>query len=405
MPDNLINDESLPSRDDYLTFTSEEGDILDLVEDDFQPPAPISPPGPGLPESLLWIFGFFTVQIIASLPVLIVLFVMEIVGGNGIDPQNLQQADIEVIQKRIMNERMADLIGWTQAITAVIVFVAVVIRLGGKKSLQRLPLSRMHVGQLAQLGLIGLIFFTVIVFTGQWSTLVTQFWEDFVLVHLPQLQQMEKESSMELFKKLVPTTPLWSLLFMLAVAPAVTEELVFRGVIGRGLTARWGVVAGVIMTSILFAAVHISPPHVLALLPLAVVLHLSHLSTRTILVPMLIHFCFNSLSVVMGKLATADDIHAFDKVEIPPFSPTLFIGSGICLITLCWLLWAHRYRFKTPDNIELLKGYFVVDVPEDHVQARGNFGELQIAPIIASGLGVMIFLGTMLYTGFEKLAQ
>ena len=50
---------------------------------------------------------------------------------------------------------------------------------------------------------------------------------------------------------------------VLALGPAIGEELVFRGVIGQGLIRARGVVTGVVITCLLFAAMHVFPPHAL----------------------------------------------------------------------------------------------------------------------------------------------
>ncbi len=63
------------------------------------------------------------------------------------------------------------------------------------------------------------------------------------------------------------------LIVAFAVAPALGEELVFRGVIGRGLIARWGLPAGVLITSVMFAAIHVHPAHVVGVIPVGIAMH------------------------------------------------------------------------------------------------------------------------------------
>ncbi len=374
---------------------SEEESVINLQEFDFAQHS-VAPPGPGLPESLLWIAGMMVVQGIAFFVVLNVLILAGFTGE--LDVQNLKQADLKAIQK----EQMPLIIFWVQGITAVIVFFAVVLRLGGKKALIRLPVKRLNVGHAGQLGLLVFIFFAVIAFTGQWNSLVLTFWNDTVLVYFPQLKSMEEQSSIELLKKMISVTPLWALLLVFAATPAFSEELLFRGLIGRGLTARWGVVAGVIITSVLFAAVHFSPPHALALLPLAVVLHLAHLATRSIWAPMLIHFFFNAITCVVGKISMEKDPHAFDNVDSPQFSLFLFFASGFCLVALCWLLWSRRYRFTTANGTELPEGYFAADVPEEQMKIEGTFGTPQTAPIVASIFGLLLLTVSIIVTGLNQ---
>lgn len=119
----------------------------------------------------------------------------------------------------------------------------------------------------------------------------------------------------------------------LAVIPALGEEFLFRGLIGRGLVQRWGTVAGVILTSLLFALVHLYPPHVLAIIPVGIVLHISYLATGTILAPILVHFLNNSLAtgVVYIGLEDAD------------VSPLAFgVSLGYVVLGSCWLVRSRR---------------------------------------------------------------
>jgi hypothetical protein len=85
--------------------------------------------------------------------------------------------------------------------------------------------------------------------------------------------------------------------------------VVFRGLIGRGLIARWGVVGGVLLTSLLFAAAHVSPAHAIATLPIAVFLHVSYLATGSIGAPIFVHFLNNALSVTMMKYSLGQHVH------------------------------------------------------------------------------------------------
>jgi membrane protease YdiL (CAAX protease family) len=98
------------------------------------------------------------------------------------------------------------------------------------------------------------------------------------------------------------------LLVIVGLGPAIGEEVVFRGLIGRGLIARWGVVGGVLLTSLLFAAAHVSPAHAVATLPIAVFLHVAYLATGSIGAPIFVHFLNNALSVTMLKYSLGQHV-------------------------------------------------------------------------------------------------
>ena len=88
-------------------------------------------------------------------------------------------------------------------------------------------------------------------------------------------------------------------LFVIALAPAVCEEMLFRGLILHALKARYRVVSAIVITAALFGAYHMSlvkfiPTGLLGLLLCYVVWR-----TGSIYPAMLMHFLNNAYSVVM----------------------------------------------------------------------------------------------------------
>lgn len=119
------------------------------------------------------------------------------------------------------------------------------------------------------------------------------------------------------------------LVIAVALGPAIGEEIVFRGVIGRCLIARWGVPAGITVTSLLFAAAHVWPPHAVATIPIAVLLHVLYVRCGTLWVPILVHFGNNLLAVSMVR---------FDFVPALPASPLVVVWALAYLTALVALL-------------------------------------------------------------------
>lgn len=113
------------------------------------------------------------------------------------------------------------------------------------------------------------------------------------------------------------------LVVALAVGPAFCEELIFRGIIGRGLVHRYGPWVGSAITVALFAVAHVSPAHGIATVPIAILLQFLYLKTKTIWVPIFVHFCNNLLAVSMMHYQFVPDV---------PLSPSL------ALIFFCYLM-------------------------------------------------------------------
>ena len=90
-------------------------------------------------------------------------------------------------------------------------------------------------------------------------------------------------------------------LFMVAVLPAVFEEFSFRGIIYNGLKSR-NILYAIIVSGVSFGLFHMNINQFLYATVLGVVLALLAEATDTILAPMLMHFIFNSNSVVLTYL-------------------------------------------------------------------------------------------------------
>lgn len=98
------------------------------------------------------------------------------------------------------------------------------------------------------------------------------------------------------------------LIVAMALGPAIGEELVFRGFIGRRLIETWGMLPGVLLTSLFFAIAHVSPAHAVGTLPIALLLHWLYLQTRTLWIPILVHFCNNLLAITLVRYRLVEDI-------------------------------------------------------------------------------------------------
>src|SRR5262249_41293070 len=80
------------------------------------------------------------------------------------------------------------------------------------------------------------------------------------------------------------------------------EELFFRGFLGRGLIGRYGVLAGVLLTSLLFGTIHVHPILICGAAAFGICVHLIYLATRSLWVPALLHFLNNAFVVAVLSL-------------------------------------------------------------------------------------------------------
>ena len=126
--------------------------------------------------------------------------------------------------------------------------------------------------------------------------------------------------------------PLPLVLFTIAVMPGIGEELWCRGFLGRALSARYGVLWAAVISSFYFGLIHVEPPQAIMAAFIGVFLYLAYAATRSMLVPILMHFTNNALGVIHMKedlnfpvLQPLEDAHAR--------SPWLLLAGGLCLLS------------------------------------------------------------------------
>ena len=90
-------------------------------------------------------------------------------------------------------------------------------------------------------------------------------------------------------------------LFVIAILPAIGEELVFRGVLlAKFRQASNSANYGVIVSALIFAAIHLQPTKLLPMIFLGLVLGYIYTKTKNIVYPMLFHFLFNGTTILLA---------------------------------------------------------------------------------------------------------
>jgi membrane protease YdiL (CAAX protease family) len=95
-----------------------------------------------------------------------------------------------------------------------------------------------------------------------------------------------------------------SLAVMALLAPLV-EEAVFRGLLYGWLAGRWGTTAAWLVSSVVFAAAHVEPAHILLVLPLGLWFGWLRQRTDSLWPSLIAHVVNNGLAVVAAALSTS----------------------------------------------------------------------------------------------------
>ena len=187
---------------------------------------------------------------------------------------------------------------------------------------------------------------------------------------------LEINKGMSSFMDEIPFLPQ---ILIMALLPAICEEMLFRGVIQYAFrkTNRWVIVSAV---GLMFGICHMDPLRLLPTAILGVGLALVMLKTRNMLLPMLYHFFNNFLSALISQLSGGVDMNA--------------AASSLASLTPPMLLFMMIYAAASP--LCLLLGGMLLD-PRDarHIAPR------KWAPIVTIVTTALLVIGTIV--GFVML--
>lgn len=111
------------------------------------------------------------------------------------------------------------------------------------------------------------------------------------------------DPQVRLLEAVLGDTPVWLLIFTIAITPIFSEELLFRGVLLRAMEPRFRTRTVVLTTALLFGAYHMSAGRMIPLTGLGVLMAFLALRSGSIVPAMLFHLLHNGISVLSAKLA------------------------------------------------------------------------------------------------------
>jgi sodium transport system permease protein len=145
--------------------------------------------------------------------------------------------------------------------------------------------------------------------------------------------------------------PAWSAVLLLAVMPAVCEELLFRGWMLAGFAgvapSRRRAVTAIVVQAAAFAAFHLLPERMPQTFALGLLTGWMTLATRSLLPAIVAHAVHNATPVVLVAMASAEEIEAVAAGGAPTL-PAWFVAAGLgCLaagIVTMACGWHGRWR-------------------------------------------------------------
>jgi membrane protease YdiL (CAAX protease family) len=135
--------------------------------------------------------------------------------------------------------------------------------------------------------------------------------------------------------------PLVVTLAATALGPGVVEEVWCRGFLGHGLTVRYGLIPGVVWTSLLFGLLHLDPAYALVTAAMGAYLHFVFLMCGSIVAPIMLHTLNNALAVLATLYPSMLPALATDG---PGLSLVGYALAVIVLVGCSYALWRTRPR-------------------------------------------------------------
>lgn len=118
-----------------------------------------------------------------------------------------------------------------------------------------------------------------------------------------------------------------------AIGPGIVEELWCRGLIGRVLAPRIGLRAGVFVTALLFAAMHLDYTQFVVFTLMGLYLHFVYLATRSIWVPVILHAGNNALAIMIALTLPPEAIDRPMPLVVPLSAFSLLLFGTVALWT------------------------------------------------------------------------
>jgi len=124
-------------------------------------------------------------------------------------------------------------------------------------------------------------------------------------------------------------------LLMMALTPALCEELLFRGYIQRQAERSLGVVWGIVITGLIFGLFHLRPTQAIPLSVLGIYLAYITWRTGSLWPAMAVHFANNGFAVILGayvKPGSGISLPDIDKMTMPWYLVVVALGIFVLLI-------------------------------------------------------------------------
>ena len=172
-------------------------------------------------------------------------------------------------------------------------------------------------------------------------------------------------------------------LILLALLPAIFEELIFRGILLNGLRQGLSDIAALFMSALMFALIHGSIQQLVYPFALGLVLGWLAMRTGSTFTSMLVHFLNNAIVLIVNYFTARHELNM--AIEYNAWQWVVAIVVAIVAGVLIYLI--ERFYFKGKNQDETL------EAEQNQVkQEKKGFKNLPISFWVSIGIAVIIFI-------------
>lgn len=154
--------------------------------------------------------------------------------------------------------------------------------------------------------------------------------------------------------------PLWLLICVFALTPAICEELAFRGFILSGLARGGRLGIAIVISSMMFGVIHMIPQQVFNASLVGVLIGLLAVHSRSLFPAILFHFCTNAIAVLYSRNAiplTEGLLASRDEAGMLRYSGVLLVFCSVVAGLICHRLIRDLIREQEARRRGELKPY------------------------------------------------
>jgi membrane protease YdiL (CAAX protease family) len=210
------------------------------------------------------------------------------------------------------------------------------------------------------------------------------------VLHMPSMSDLGI-GGMEEMIKVFSQWPWPFAVLVIGVGPGIGEELWCRGFLGRGLVGTHGILLGVLASSFFFGLIHLDPCQGTMAMLMGLWLHFVYLTTRSLWLPMLLHFLNNSFSVVASRIPQLELLDA-KAGDIPTL---VYLAGGLLLAAVAYGLYQSRARLEAEGTEPIPNWrppYAGVEYPPSHSGTRVVHPPVSVPAFALAGASFFLFV-------------